>query len=577
MAYQFAHLQLHSRSGCISAKEKERRTGKASHGTARSRGRRPIRSIFGELAREAKHCTHVAEPRTPVIVYDSADPNGVDPCSAVVAPSSSFDHAVAAIAAAEARHDAIVEKARLVTKAGVARRLPPQALTLRADVHSWPEPVAAFASPDHDPMLFQTWMAEVIDYARTEIEACGGTVEIAVLHLDEAHPHLHVLSTHPDGLVRCLDPGCVAFEVAKANGASLAKANEARADAKRDWQNRLHENVSAKFGQARFGPRRQRLTAHEWHQQRAEQDAVRKQTEQRLRDEKENKEIEAERARLLEKLAMLDTEMASRRTEAEAEAARAEAARKEVGEASRELKAVRDECRSANEVRNRSVRQEASARRQTRKLRKSALALESRCGKGQAEVDNLERRYLAGCAALRAQEGATAELRSKAETIIAQAEGEAKGIRAEADREANETRERATEERREGERLRLQAKEQSERMAAIEVGLNERNAELSQRAAALDTRRSELNGRETNLDLRQQAVASKEAQLAKRSAAIAASAKILQADYKMEAGRVIQLAADLQDLLDAIPEPLRPLADELIANASNLRPGILPA
>ena len=363
MAYQFAHMQLHSRSGCLSAEERERRTGNTSHGTSRAKGRRPIRSIFAELAREPGHCPHVEEPRPAIIVHDAADAD-TDGTWVEWPQDPTGTAASEAIRAAEERHDAIVANARITTSAGVVRRLPPQTLTLRADVYSWHEPVTVFDQPQHDPTLFQVWVADIVAHVCDEVEPLGATVEIAVLHMDEAHPHLHVLITHPTGLVGCLDPGRAAFEDAKAEGASFAKAKEAAAAAKRGWQDRLHERVGSRYGHARYGPRRQRLSRADWRKQCDAQAATRAQTTMLLKLTEEC-ERTASALRALERnlsqanAAIMAAQTARQVAEADATEARREATKavQQTAAMTRQLERGRNEL-SALRIRYRQGREE---------------------------------------------------------------------------------------------------------------------------------------------------------------------------------------------------------------------------
>ena len=551
MPCQFARMELHSRAGCLSAEERERRTGTGKNGTARSKGRRPLHAVFAELARKPDASLHVAHPRPPIVVYDGADPDAYDP-DAFSFSTASWYHAVKAIGAAKARHDEIVEGARLLTRNGVRRRLPPQSLTLRGDVYSWHQPVAALEGEHRDQILFRAWLADIVGHVRAEVEELGGTIELVVLHLDEAHPHVHILSTHPDGLIGCLDPGYVAHREAIEAGKTLAVACERRRAAKSAWQDRLHEAVSHRYGMSRFGPRRQRLTSEERYEQSATQAAIAKATEDRLRTERENEEAQKERAALEGKHAALASKLATLRTEADAEVARAEGARADVERAEEKLEAAQNECDSANEARNRSVREESSARRETRKLRKTARSLEIRVEAGKGEVADLTARYRAGRkAAQEAEEAAIAARKSAEDASV-----EADGILARAKSDAEELQRQTADDRMEAGRLRESARKM------------EQEAEET---------RSRLNDREVSVDRREAAVEAMETKLAKRDRVITTTAQTLRTGFEQRLDEVSTLAADLHALMDAIPTPLRSTAEELVIATSKISSRPAPA
>ncbi|MCB1470007.1 MAG: hypothetical protein KDK08_23315 [Rhizobiaceae bacterium] len=236
MAFQFAHISTFSRSG------------KAASGS--KRGSSSTRSIFGELAREEEHCPHIEAPAAPLVLWERSGLTGRD-----------------AIRAVELRHDEQAAAARVAVTAGKAagstRALRRDAHTLRADVYSWHEPVGK-----HDDEWMLAWIDEIMARVGEEVAAAGGQVELVVLHMDEAFPHVHVLSTVPEGRVDQLHPGRRAKAELIAAGGTDKEGNRAYKSAMRRWQDDVNK-ISAKYGQARLGPGRRRLSRTEWKQEQA--------------------------------------------------------------------------------------------------------------------------------------------------------------------------------------------------------------------------------------------------------------------------------------------------------------------
>lgn len=114
----------------------------------------------------------------------------------------------------------------------------------------------------------------------------GDRLRSVVEHRDEAHPHLHFYAVPRQGeRFSVLDPARAAADAADPNrgrrGRDKAEAKQGRKAAreaykaaKRAWQDRLYESVSRRYGLARIGPARRRLTRGEWQAEKAAGRAV---------------------------------------------------------------------------------------------------------------------------------------------------------------------------------------------------------------------------------------------------------------------------------------------------------------
>lgn len=91
----------------------------------------------------------------------------------------------------------------------------------------------------------------------------GGTE--VVERQDEKHPHLHFYAVpKPGQAFNDLHQGRAASAEAKRKGEPKAAQLRAHNKAMRAWQDRVYTGVCRKFGMARLGPKRQRLTRSEY-------------------------------------------------------------------------------------------------------------------------------------------------------------------------------------------------------------------------------------------------------------------------------------------------------------------------
>jgi hypothetical protein len=93
----------------------------------------------------------------------------------------------------------------------------------------------------------------------------GDNLVSVVEHQDEKHPHLHFYAVpKPGQAFNDLHQGRAASAEAKRKGEPKAAQLRAHNKAMRAWQDRVYTGVCRKFGLARLGPKRQRLTRSEY-------------------------------------------------------------------------------------------------------------------------------------------------------------------------------------------------------------------------------------------------------------------------------------------------------------------------
>lgn len=213
MSYQFAHWATASAKG---------------NGKTRSAA-----DLCREAARVEGDCPHVAEPKPPTVLH------GVDPLAALE------------------QHDAAI-KARKAALRGTGSKIRRDTHTLSAVVMSHPTPCADLDQPAAR-QAYEAWRDDAVRWLVEDHQARGLKVLSVVEHLDEAHPHLHVLAiatpeASPRLDVKALHPGHQAQ--AAHDG---PKASRAFKGAMRQWQDQVWEATSAPHGLTRIGPGRRRL------------------------------------------------------------------------------------------------------------------------------------------------------------------------------------------------------------------------------------------------------------------------------------------------------------------------------
>jgi hypothetical protein len=208
-AFQFGHIDTYAR------KPKPGQSDSA----------RSVHEILGEASRMAENCPHVTNPQPPVQL-------------AGMTPGMLAD-----------RLDTLLAERAIEGK----RKPRGDVHVLAAAVYSWPEHVDYY-----DKARLDAWISDQLAWHAKNI----GQVDCAVLHLDEAFPHIHVYTADPDA--RRLVPGWQAKREALAAGAAGREANKAYREAMAGWQDKLYEGVGQFHGLDRLGPKRQRLPRPEW-------------------------------------------------------------------------------------------------------------------------------------------------------------------------------------------------------------------------------------------------------------------------------------------------------------------------
>lgn len=205
MAYQFIHIEKYAK------KVAKLKKGDTKKWTA------------SEIAKEAMrvdgNCSHVKNPQAPKIIY------GDDPLTIVEAAEAHLDLA----------KDAAGQKARQDTT------------ILISGVASFPTATADLNTPENQEAYIK-WRDLTLAFLKSEYgEHLKGVVE----HTDEAFPHLHFYAFNQSDIIKT-----------KKLYAGDTEKGEALSEGKKRlgaYQDRYFEQVSAKCGLLRTGPKRKRL------------------------------------------------------------------------------------------------------------------------------------------------------------------------------------------------------------------------------------------------------------------------------------------------------------------------------
>lgn len=240
MGFQFAHIETYSRSGG--------RSGKLT-----------IAEIIAETRRSPEASLHVENPKAPIPVF------GCD-----------FDELVR-------RHDAIINQAQETLANGKKRAVRKDTGSLFTCVLSHPATPDECRNDTDVKAAVEAWAWDSVKWLRHDLKARGGTLETVIMHIDEAHVHLHAYGLHSSGHADRLHPGKVskkrAVEAAVADGQEKKTANamgdKAYVEAMRAWQDSYSEKVGLSHGLTRLGPARRRLSRAEWMVEKAAAKSVR--------------------------------------------------------------------------------------------------------------------------------------------------------------------------------------------------------------------------------------------------------------------------------------------------------------
>ncbi|OWY11381.1 hypothetical protein B6V74_05105 [Thioclava sp. F42-5] len=164
MSYQFVHIE------CYSAAPRKVKGAPEQVNTAEQ--------VFGEAMRVPRYSRHVDEPKAPIKLDGTTTLNKLE-------------------ALWTEKVEAIRETVKSAKGTSYKRRLRRDAATLYSEIHSHPLSVETLTHDGgrHTPEI-KTWVKRVL--AHFKIRMPQGVEWATVLHLDEAHVHLHILAINVD-------------------------------------------------------------------------------------------------------------------------------------------------------------------------------------------------------------------------------------------------------------------------------------------------------------------------------------------------------------------------------------------
>lgn len=226
MGYQFLHLDSYARHG-----SKQQRVNKKT-GRVTDLRKWSAADIAAEAMRDPGACPHVEKPQPPKVLH------GCTPREAV----------------------RLAEEWASASKDAQGRALRKDGLALAAGV---------VTLPDEQKADWPRFREASVAWLR---EQYGPRLRSIVEHTDEANPHLHFYAVPlPGERFEVLHPGRSAAAKKAQEGAKKGAQNAAYKAAMRGWQDDF-SNVAARFGLARLGPGKRRLTRGAW---KAEQEQAR--------------------------------------------------------------------------------------------------------------------------------------------------------------------------------------------------------------------------------------------------------------------------------------------------------------
>ena len=220
MGYQFLHLESYARTG-------SKQAGKPRKWSAAD--------VAAEAMRDPDACPPVEQPQPPKVLH------GCTPREAV----------------------ALAENWASTSKDAQGRALRRDGLALAAGVVTLPHEQRADWPRFREAAV--AWLREQY----------GPRLRSVVEHTDEAHPHLHFYAVPlPGERFEVLHPGRSAAAKKAQEGAKKGAQNTAYKEAMRGWQDGFHNAVAARFGLARLGPKKRRLTRAGWKAEQAQAQAL---------------------------------------------------------------------------------------------------------------------------------------------------------------------------------------------------------------------------------------------------------------------------------------------------------------
>lgn len=245
MAYQFARIELYSRSG---------------------KAGRTTDYIFDEVSRVPSASVHVLSPKPPEVVYG-------------LAPD-----------ALRALHDdrAAAAKTPRTDKSGKTslKAIRKDQNTLATVIFSHPATMEEYRASAVVRRDVAAWEERSIAWLR---EQHGDQLVSVIRHNDESHPHLHAYLLPDDTEMRAglLHPGYPAKNAIIAAGplpgedkkAMGKRADRAYVAGMRAWLDDYHQRVAVPAGLTRLGAGKRRLTRAQWHMEKAQAAALKQAVE----------------------------------------------------------------------------------------------------------------------------------------------------------------------------------------------------------------------------------------------------------------------------------------------------------
>ncbi|MFN3881514.1 MAG: hypothetical protein ACK4L8_08820 [Nitrincola lacisaponensis] len=239
--YQFIHYEAYARTG--------------------NDKKRSLISIAREADRDSGNHPRVTAPQPPEYLLGSSF---VDAAEAIVAATD----------ASKVNHSGKKRNVRKDANIGIG---------LIASHPVSIEDLNAMAEPERMQAIaeIKEWAEDAVTFAETEFP---GLVQVAALHWDESHPHIHILigSTEPSDDFQIIHKGEQARKNAQGNertGKGKKLGNDAYTKEMRRFQDKYHDEVAIFYGQARLGPKRRRKSRAEWQKEQAQLDCVAKSLE----------------------------------------------------------------------------------------------------------------------------------------------------------------------------------------------------------------------------------------------------------------------------------------------------------
>ncbi|WP_420177166.1 plasmid recombination protein [Kerstersia gyiorum] len=140
--------------------------------------------------------------------------------------------------------------------------------------------------PDSEKGDWEKFKAKSVEWLKKNY---GDRLKTVVEHLDESHPHIHFYCVpRPGETFETIHEGQAAAKKAAAQGKVKGEQNQAYIEAMRGFQDAF-ANVAQRFGLARLGPGRRRLTREQWKSEQIQAEALKRAREKANRIYKDAK------------------------------------------------------------------------------------------------------------------------------------------------------------------------------------------------------------------------------------------------------------------------------------------------